>query len=339
MKIGKFNLNQGRTFVIAEIGGNHEGDFEKAKRMVREAAKSGADAVKFQILRAEYLVSDKVKVKAYSGISHRQQLERFKSREFSLEQYRELKELADECSVEFMASVFDEELVDMIDDLVPAYKIASGDMTYKSLLLHMKKKKKPLIVSTGAANLAEIRRLVKWVGKKNLIILHCICAYPAPYDETNLLSIPYLRHQLKIPVGFSDHSVGTANAIASIALGACVIEKHFTMDPDIPYGDHKLSVTPEQLMHMVQAIRVVEKSLGKYGRRLMPCEKRSRNLVRRSYFMKSALDKGKKLRFQDLIALRPVVGIPVEAAEKIVGSKLKVNAKEGAAVTRSLIHG
>lgn len=321
MKIGPFEIGK-RTFVIAEIGGNHEGDFEKAREMVRAAAAAGADAVKFQVLRADKIVHAASSVSAYSGASHQKQWERFKKIEFTRAQYVQLKKDADEAGVVFMASVFDPESLQEVDDLLPAYKIASGDLTYYSMLKVFKKNKKPVILSTGASNLAEIKNVVKFFGPKNIAVLHCICAYPAPFEEMNLRAIPYLAKELKVPVGFSDHSLGTTCCQTAVALGAQIIEKHFTLDKTNPVGDHKHSLTPEELKTMVESMRIIEKSLGTGGRPVYDCEKRSRPLVRRSLFSLQALKKGHKLREEDLTALRPLEGIPAEELPKIAGRKL-----------------
>lgn len=330
MKIGKFDFNQNKTFIIAEIGGNHEGDFECAKEMIHRAADAGADAVKFQALKASHIVHPNSKMPAYSGILHSQQWERFKKIEFSKEQYFTLKTIADQQGVIFLASVFDQELVDELDELLPAYKIASGDLTYWSLIRHIRKKKKPVLLSTGAATLQEIKQTVRWIGKKNLILLHCICAYPAPIEQMNLRVIPYLKRIFKIPIGFSDHSVGIDCSLAAVALGAQVIEKHFTLDKSHPKGDHKLSATPLELKQMVESIRRIEKALGKEKRYVYESETRSRILVRRSLYADKNLSKGDRINPNAIKALRPVEGISAAFESKIIGKKIKTSVAKGA---------
>jgi len=332
MKIGNFEINKGRTFIIAEIGGNHEGDFDCAKKMIVEAAQAGADAVKFQIFEAGKIISPNSHRPAYSGKSHKEQFERFRKLQFSTNQYRELKKLSDKNRVLFFASVFDQESVDIFDSLMPAYKVASGDISFYSLLKQIRSKKKPVIISTGASIVPEIKRVIKWIGKKDLVFLHCICSYPAPYEELNLCSIPYLQKKLGVPIGYSDHSIGIECAIAAVALGACVIEKHFTLDKSIPYGDHKLSVNPAELKQMVDSIRKVEKAVGSPGRSLQECEKRARNLVRRSLYAKKDLPLGHKISSEDLIALRPLDGIPAEFEASLIGKKMKKSLSVGEAI-------
>lgn len=321
MKIGDFEIGK-KTFVIAEIGGNHEGNFEKAREMVRAAAAAGADAVKFQILKADKIVHAASSVSAYSGASHQKQWERFKSIEFTREHYVQLKKDADKAGVQFMASVFDPESLTEVDDLLTSYKVASGDMTYYGMLKIFKKNKKPVILSTGASHFSEIKDAVDFFDAKNVAVLHCICAYPAPHEEMNLKAIPYLAKELKVPVGFSDHSLGPVACQTAVALGAAIIEKHFTLDKTNPVGDHKHSLTPEELKSMVDSFRIIEKSLGQEGRPVYECEKRARPLVRRTLFPLKALKKGEKIDEKDFTALRPLEGIPAEMLPKIAGMKL-----------------
>ena len=330
LKIGSFPFNQGRTFIIAEIGGNHEGDFERAQTMVKAAAEAGADAVKFQVFKAERIIFAGSGKPAYSGVTHQAQWERFKKLEFTRRQYEKLKQLADACGVIFLASVFDQESAESIDDLLPAYKVASGDLTYYQLLRFLAKRNKPILLSTGASTFPEIRKTVAWVGRKHLILLHCVCSYPAPHEEMNLNAIPYLRDKLKVPIGFSDHSVGNECAIAAAALGACVIEKHFTLDKSVPYGDHKLSLTPSEFRQMVSGIRIIEKALGSYGRPLLECERRARSLVRRSLFATRDLVAGHTVTERDVTALRPLEGIPAENAPRLFKKKIKRAVGSGA---------
>lgn len=345
MRIGKSEIGKGRAFLIAEIGGNHEGDFEKAEHMVREAAAAGADAVKFQVFEAGKLVNPHSAVAAYSGASHEKQWERFKKMEFSLEQYRRLKELSDKEGVTFMASVFDLDWLRKIDPLLNAFKVASGDMTYRALLGEMKKTGKPLIVSTGAAEPAEIEDLVEFLGRENLALLHCVCAYPAPPDQMNLSTLPDLARRFGIPVGFSDHSLGPDACLVAASLGAAILEKHFTLDPSNPVGDHKHSLTPETLKQLVDSVREIEKSpkalakfvsasrekelLGHPRRGVFDCEKKARPLVRRSLYSARDLEAGCRLSAGDVIALRPLEGIPAEFELRAVGRRLTASVRRG----------
>lgn len=332
MKIGNFNLDKGRALIIAEIGGNHGGDFKKAQLMIKEAARAGADAVKFQILKAEKIVSAKSKWGAYSGISHRDQLKRFRKIEFTYSQYKSLKRTADRHGVLFLASVFDPESVDEIDDLLSAYKVASGDLTYYSLLKRLKKKRKPILISTGASDLKEIREVLKVTGKRNTSILHCICAYPAPFGEMNLKAIPFLKKELGIPVGFSDHSLGIECCLAAVSLGACIIEKHFTLNKRIRSGDHRHSADPKDLKKLVDSIRKIEKALGSEKRVVWKAERRARKLVRRALYAASDLKPGKRIQPQDLRALRPEEGVPAKYELKVIGKKIRRPLLKGAPV-------
>ncbi len=334
MNIGSFKVGRGNVFIIAEIGGNHEGNFETAKSMVTAAASAGANAVKFQIFQTDKLVSAHSKIPAYSGASHEQQAARFKKMEFTPTQYGELKKLADQSKVVFMASVFDRESLDKVDSLLPAYKVASGDMTYYSLLKEMRKRRKPLLISTGAATLKEIEALVKTLGRKDLALLHCVCAYPAPHQEMNLQTIPFLEKKFGIPIGFSDHSLGIEACVAATALGAVILEKHFTLDPTIAIGDHKHSMTPEMLAKLVSSVRIIEKSLGQPRKHFFASEERARKLVRRSLYANRDLKPGERLKLTDFTALRPLEGIPAEEEAKWIGRKVTRNLKAGEALQK-----
>lgn len=330
MKIADFEIGRSKTFIIAEIGGNHEGSFEKAEEMVRLAAQAGADAVKFQILQAGRIVHARSSKPAYSGITHQKQWERFKKIEFTKDQYRHLKKTAEANGALFFASVFDAEVLETMDDLLPAYKVASGDLTYYSLLRLIRKKKKPVLLSTGASTMQEIQEAVQWLGKKDLALLHCVCAYPAPYEDMNLKVIPALQKKFKLPVGFSDHSFGIECVLGAVALGACIIEKHFTTDKSIPVGDHRLSVNPHELQLMVDSIRHLEQALGKKQRPVFPAEMRARDLVRRSLYAIEDIKAGQKVTAKNIRALRPLEGMGAEKEPWLIGKPLRHDVSAGA---------
>ncbi|MCM8775254.1 MAG: N-acetylneuraminate synthase family protein [Candidatus Omnitrophica bacterium] len=336
MKIGKYEINRGRTLVIAEIGGNHEGDFDRARKMVADAARAGADAVKFQVFKAENLVNRSSRVPTYSGITHDQQFARFKKMEFTPEQYRLLKKDSEQFGLLFVASVFDVEIARMMAPLLDAFKVASGDITYERLLRLLGTFKKPVLISTGASTLDEVRRAMMWVGRSKALLLHCICAYPAPYEEMYLRNIPYLSKQFKVPVGFSDHSVGTECCLAAVTLGAAIIEKHFTYDKTIPYGDHRHSVDAADLEEMVTKIRNIEKALRPVTcRTVYPAEVKARRLVRRSLVAAKTLSSGDILKTGDVIARRPLEGIPAEEESQVIGRVLRRTIREGWPIKKS----
>lgn len=320
MKIGSHDLAE-KTLVIAEIGGNHNGSFEIAQEMVKKAAENGADAVKFQTYRAEGIVTRTAPSHVPNLVKGQSQFERYKNLEFSKKQYQELNELAKQLGVIFLSSVFDEECADMIDELVPAFKIASGDLTNIPLIRHVIKKGKPVILSTGMASIAEIRETINEIPKDLLIVLHCVSKYPAPIEIANLKTIPYLKKELDVPVGYSDHTLGNTACIASVVLGAVIVEKHFTLDKNQEIGDHRLSAEPQDLKCMVEEIRRVEAALGHYGKKVDAAEMETRKLARRSLVARMSIPEGTVLNKEMLISLRPALGISPNHIDQVVGKR------------------
>ena len=331
MKIGDHNLSK-RVFIIAEIGGNHNGNFETAVEMVRKAAESGADAVKFQVYRAEGLVTQAAPSPAPHLTGGKSHFERYKGLELSREQYQELAHLAKQSGIIFFASVFDEECADMMEELVPAFKIASCDVTNLPLIRHVAKKGKPVILSTGMASVEEIREAVREIPTDRLILLHCVSRYPAPIEMANLRTIPFLKEEFGVPVGYSDHTIGTTASIAAVALGAVVIEKHFTLDKSQPVGDHRLSLEPQELRQMVDQIREVEKALGHYGKRLDASELEMIKLARRSLVARDDIPQGTILTEEMLIPLRPATGISPSLINQVAGKRTARAIKQGVAL-------
>lgn len=256
-RIGTRTIGEGYpTFVIAEAGLNHNGDFQLAKKLVMEAARSGVDAVKFQTIDASKLVTKK---NAFA-------LDFFKEHEFNATQWKELADLAKKVGIMFLSTPFDEQSADFLEKLgVPAFKIASGDLTHLPLLSHVAKKGKPMICSTGAGSMRQIKEAQEAVyrtGNKQLAVLHCISNYPTQPQEAHLEMIQVLHKSFHVPAGFSDHTIGFAIAIGAVALGARIIEKHFTLDNGLPGPDHRLSLNPKDMAVMVEAIRKVEVAVG-----------------------------------------------------------------------------
>lgn len=289
IKIGTQLVGEGYpTFVIAEAGLNHNGRFSLAKKLIVEAVKTGADAVKFQTLRADKIVTRK---NAFAA-------DFFRKHEFTEKQWKELARLANKVGIMFFSSPFDEQSADLLEKLhVPAYKIASGDLTHIPLLKHVAKKKKPMIVSTGAGYKEEMREAVKAIfstGNKQLILLHCISNYPTSPQEAHLEIIPFLRKTFHVPAGFSDHTIGIGVSVAAVALGACVIEKHFTLDTAMPGPDHRLSLNPQDFSRMVEAIRQAEVAVQKGFKGKRPDE-RERMGARRTIVAATHIKKGVKI--------------------------------------------
>ena len=336
MNIGGRELGTG-VFITAEIGNNHNGDFEIAVRMIEEAARCGVDGVKLQLFRAERLVTES----APSHLPHltggQSIFERFKGLEFSKEELLKLADVAKRVGVIFFGSVFDEESADMVEEIMPAYKIASCDITNFPLIRHVVKKGKPIIVSTGMASLEEIEAVTGEIPGDRLILLHCVSRYPAPAETVNLRSIPFLREEFGVPVGYSDHTVGSVSALGAVALGAVMIEKHFTLDKSQEMGDHRLSAEPQDLKCLVDDVRSMELMLGRYIKEPDSAEIETSKVMRRSIFAKEDIPEGTVLTQDMLISLRPATGLSPALIDDVVGRKAVRHVKKGTPLTRDML--
>ncbi len=337
MKIGNFNIGE-RTLVIAEIGNNHEGDFATAKLLLERAAESGVDAVKFQTIRAERFVSRDEKDRF-------NQIRRF---ELADSQFRELALLAEARELLFLSTPFDVDSADMLDEFVPAFKVASGDLNWYQFLEHLALKGKPILLSTGMAEVDEISRALETIRQasplppnESVVLLHCVSAYPAPVREANLLSISYLRERFGVPVGYSDHTSGILVCETAAALGARVIEKHFTYrmicgDMSVKEGqafrDHALSAEPGEMKELVARIRLIEASLGANDKKLMEIEKQNRVAMRRSLAAGKNLSRGETITGKTITFLRPGTGIPPEGLPSIIGRRAARDIAEGSII-------
>ncbi|MDD4496921.1 MAG: N-acetylneuraminate synthase family protein, partial [Methanosarcinaceae archaeon] len=257
-------------FVVAEIGVNHNGSIELAKRLISAAKEAGSDAVKFQTWKTENIILKNVEMAEYqkkNTKSNQSQYEMLKKLEISYEKHFELKEFAEDLGLVFFSTMEDKESVDfLINELkIPLIKVGSGDLTNYPLLKYTAKFGIPMVLSTGMATLSEIDEAVRTVskeGNKDLILLQCTSNYPCPYEDMNLRAITSLKHAFKFPVGLSDHSLRIECAIAAVALGGKYIEKHFTLSHDLPGPDHKASLEPFEFKRMVEAVRNIEIALG-----------------------------------------------------------------------------
>jgi sialic acid synthase SpsE len=335
LKIGDIKIGS-RIIIIAEIGGNHNGDFQKAKTMIHEAAVNGADVVKFQTYQASKLVSKSLPPPKHVKGIHKTLLDRLKSLEFSKEQWTELKNIAEKKGLIFLSTPFDEESADFLERFIPAYKIASGDLNNIPLLEHIAKKKKPIILSCGMADEREISMALNVLPKDKTILMHCIAKYPTPLEEANLLTIRYLKNKFSIPVGYSDHTIGISACIAAAAMGAIIIEKHFTLDKDQPVGDHKLSADPDDLGELVKKVREIETMMGVYGKPTV-LDEPSRKWLRRSIYTKVDIDPETELTKEMLVMLRPSDGIPPKQLDKVIGRKIKNKVCKGTLLTYDML--
>lgn len=328
IEIGGHFIGEGRpVFIVAEAGINHNGNEETALKMVEAAAQNGADAIKFQSFRTEHLIAPDAGAPSQVREGTRTTLfEFFKSLELSAEAHRNLKRRADSLGLVFLSTAFDLEMADLLEDIgVPAFKIASGDITHFPLLQHVAAKGRPVILSTGASTFAEVHDAVECLrgsGAGPLALLHCVSAYPANPEELNLRAIQTMRKAFDLPVGFSDHTADSMFSLAAVAAGACILERHFTLDRGMPGPDQALSMDPDELRHAVEQIRLLQAALGDGVKRPSPGEMDSRVLGRRSVVAGTDIPEGRVLEPAILDMLRPGDGIaPVEVA-KLLGRRL-----------------
>ncbi|WP_405289640.1 N-acetylneuraminate synthase [Methanobrevibacter sp.] len=311
------------TFIIAEIGVNHNGSVELAKKMIKSASDCGVDAVKFQTFVSEDLVSENAKTAEYQekNTNENSQLEMLKKLELSYEDFFELKKYAEKCGLMFLSSPFDFKSVDLLEKLdVSLYKLGSGELTNFELIDYVLKTNKPLILSTGMATLDEIKETYDFIKNKDgLVILHCITGYPTSFEEANLNFIKTLQKELDVPIGFSDHSPGIELPIAAVALGACVVEKHFTLDKTLEGPDHKASLNPEEFKAMVDAIRNVEVAMGDGIRKFSENEKNIKKVARKSIILNNDIKKGTVLKKEMLSIKRPGTGIEPKYLNEVIG--------------------
>ncbi len=317
-------------FVIAEAGVNHNGDLELARRLVDVAAEAGADAVKFQTFRADRLVSPTAPKAAYqrqTTDAGESQLDMLRRLELSPAAHRELNDYCRQRGLIFLSTPFDEESADLLDELdVLAFKIGSGEVTNHPFLEYVARKGKPIILSTGMSYLSEVDeavRVLRDAGCEQLILLHCVSSYPAAPADANLKAIQTLAAAFGVPVGYSDHTPGIEVALAAVALGACVIEKHFTLDRNLPGPDHRASLEPPELRALISGVRTVERALGDGIKRPVPAEADTRAVARRSLAARVDIPAGVIVEAGMLTALRPADGIPPGLIRRVIGRRTR----------------
>jgi N,N'-diacetyllegionaminate synthase len=332
MRIGGVDLER-EVLVVAEIGNNHEGDMGRARELVLAAAASGAQAVKFQTIVPERLV-------ARSQAARLAQLRRFC---LSYDQFASLAETAAQAKVLFMSTPFDVESVRHLTPLVPAFKIASSDNNFDPLLEAVAKTGKPALISTGMADIAGIQRTCRVFekasgGKSQIVLLHCVSAYPTPAESANLLAIPAIARATGHAVGYSDHTLGIEQAVLSVALGACVIEKHFTLSKtQSEFRDHQLSADPAELAELVRRVRAARTALGDGVKRVMPAEEGVLAAARRSAMARRDLPAGHTVTMDDLDWLRPGGGVGPDAAHLLLGKRLRAAVAAGDGITADMV--
>jgi sialic acid synthase SpsE len=323
MKIGKVDTTD-NVYVIAEIGGNHNGNPDTAFRLVEAAADSGANAVKFQTYSAETLVHPDVEPVPIVKKHYATQLERFKSLELEMSVYEIIIQMCKSLEIDFMTTPFDVDILEKFSPYMPAIKISSGDLTYHKLISLAAKKSKPVILSTGMATIDDIRAAACFVPEEQLILMHCVSLYPLPDAEANIRAIStFLSEFNKATIGYSDHTIGSDACIAAVSLGARVIEKHFTLDTKQVPGDHVLSLDPQGLKDLVKSLKRVNRMLGTGVKQPSAAEMDMKVKMRRGIYARNAVTAGTVLSDNDLICIRPENGLPASEYENIVGRKLK----------------
>jgi N-acetylneuraminate synthase len=274
VRIGDRDVGDGQPcYVIAEIGINHNGDLAQAKRLISVASAAGCDAVKFQKRTIDVVYKPEERAKPRESPFGETNGDLKRGLEFGRDQYCEIDRFAKECQMVWFASCWDEGSVDFIDQFSPpCYKIASASLADDSLLRHTRAKGKPIILSTGMSTLEQIDHAVDVLGKEDLILLHTCSTYPSQYEELNLRVIPALRERYGVPVGYSGHETGLASSVAAAAMGACIMERHITLDRAMWGSDQAASLEPNGINRLVRDIRLVETSMGDGIKRVVPSE-------------------------------------------------------------------
>ena len=328
------------VFIVAEAGVNHNGDVDLGKKLIDVAKDAEADAVKFQAFKAENVVTkyaEKARYQKETTGPNKSQYNMVKRLELTDEEFRELYNYAKKNNIIFLSSAFDKESVDLLDDLgVPAFKVPSGEITNFPLLRYIAEKKKPIILSTGMSTIGEIEEALEVIrekGVEDIVLLHCVTSYPAKIEDVNLRVIEALRRRFKLPVGFSDHTLGITIPIAAAALGAVLVEKHFTLDRTLLGPDHRASLEPDELKDMIRAIRDVEKALGDGIKKPTKDEERIKKVVRRSIVAKMEIPKGTVITEDMLDLKRPGVGIEPKYLNEIIGKRAKKDIKPDELIT------
>ncbi len=323
-----------RCFIIAEAGSNHDGKLEIAKGLIKVAKDAGADAVKFQTYSAEKLYSRKTpsmnylrKDKLISGNESVWDL--IKRIEMPRKWHKPLADYCKEKEIIFLSTPFDVKAVDELEEVgMVAYKIASFEITHLPLLEYVAKRGKPIILSTGMADLSDVELALDTVykqGNRDVILLHCAVDYPPKYEDLNLRAMQTIRQAFQLPVGFSDHTLGITSDIVAVALGACVIEKHFTLDRKLKGPDHPFALEPDELKNMVQAVRDAEASLGCPIKKRTFAEEEMYRLGRRSLIATCDISKETVITKEMIDVKRPGYGIHPKMMDVVIGRVTKVN--------------
>lgn len=320
----------GRVFIIAEAGVNHNGSLENAKKLIDVAVLAGADAVKFQTFKTENLVcrnAEKAEYQKDTTDAEESQFHMLKELELTPQMHEELKYYCEERKIQFLSTPFDLESISFLDNLgIPIMKVPSGEITNYPYLKRIAQTKKRVILSTGMCCMREIEDAVcilREHGSENIVVLHCNTEYPTPYEDVNLKAMLTLKEKLNLEVGYSDHTLGIEVPIAAVALGATVIEKHFTLDKDMSGPDHKASLEPDELQAMIDAIRNLEKAMGTGIKMPSVSEKKNISVARKSIVARQKIRKGDVFSEINLTCKRPGNGVSPMCWNDVVGKCAK----------------
>jgi len=327
MKIGSADTARG-VFIVAEAGNNHEGSMDAARELVRAAAASQVDAVKFQTFLPEHFVgrADEARFRRLSGF------------QLSFEQFAELERLARSLGIGFISTALDLRSARFLEPLVDAFKIASGDNDFYPLIDFACASGKPIILSAGMTDLARIKHACNFVRsrwkargiKQELAVLHCVSSYPAPHEQAELNAVPFLAAELGCTIGYSDHTVGPEASVAAVSLGARVLEKHFTLDKNYSeFRDHQLSADPDEMKFIVRQVRRIEALLGERRKVVQACETDNDRALRRSIAAGAELPAGHRLALEDLTWLRPGTGMRPGSEDRLIGKRLRRDVRFG----------
>ena len=351
IKINKTIIdNKSKTYFIADIGANHEGSIQRAKKLIKLAAISGADAAKFQHFKADTIVN-KSEFNKRKKTAHQS---KWKSSVYDVYKNASInnnwnKSLQDECKkyqIDFLTSAYDLQYIDDVNKFIPAYKIGSGDITWKESLIKIAKKKKPVILATGASNINEVINAFNIIYKynKKIILMQCNTNYTASIDNFNYINLNVLKQfksifKEKIILGLSDHTHGHTTVIGAVTLGAKVIEKHFTDNNSRNGPDHKFAMDPLSWRLMVEETRKLEKALGNGKKKVENNEKSSLFVQRRSVYALRKIKKGEVIKKDDLICLRPFVKNSISPIDvnKIIGKKIKIKLEKNKVLKKKWI--
>jgi len=327
-----------RTLIIAEAGVNHNGDIAKAKALIDKGAEAGVDYVKFQTFKAGNLVTKQAKRAAYQDKNTQDndsQYEMLKKLELSQKDHQELIDYCTQKGVKFLSTGFDFESLEFLAGLgITIAKVPSGEITNLPYLRKVATLFPEVILSTGMANITEIKDAVKvltdnGVSKDKIIVLHCNTEYPTPMEDVNLKAMLHIQRELGVPIGYSDHTLGIEVPIAAVALGATVIEKHFTLDKTLPGPDHKASLEPDELKAMVSAIRNIEKAIGGSGlKEVSKSEAKNKPIARKSIVASKSIKKGDFFTEENITVKRPGIGISPMQWDEVIGKTAKKDFEE-----------